>query len=124
MKPARPILRKATISVAILAMIAGATSIGYRYGYSAGLSHGYRAGLSDQGPQHRALVVVRRAPGNPDSLGQSCTWFDIKDSQDAARLAKEEQRLKAIGAEYYVAKGRIETTMSPEPDPQRVNSHR
>jgi hypothetical protein len=115
MKPARLILRRASICVAILAMIAGAARIGYRYGYS--------SGLSDQGPQHRALVVVRRTPGNPNSMGESCTWFDIKDPQDAARLAREEQRLKAIGAEYYVAKGRIETTLSPEPDPRRVNSH-
>ncbi len=120
MKPAWPILRKATICVAILAMIVGAASIGYRSGFS----HGYRAGLSDQGPQHRALVVVRRTPGNPNSSGQSYAWFDIKDPQDAARLAREEQRLKAIGAEYYVAKGRIETTLSPEPDPRRINSHR
>jgi len=36
----------------------------------------------------------------------------------------EEKRLKAAGTEYYVAKGVIETTLSPEPDPRHVNSHR
>jgi len=92
--------------------------------YWAGYNAGYRAGLSDKGPQRRALIVVRRTKGNPNSSGSSASWFDINDPRDAARLAKEEQRLKAIGAEYYVAKARIETTIRPEPDPHRVNSHR
>ena len=35
----------------------------------------------------------------------------------------ELQMLEGRG-EYYVAKGRTETTLSPEPNPRRVNSHR
>jgi hypothetical protein len=51
-------------------------------------------------------------------------WFDIRDPRDAARFAKEQQRLEAIGADYYVAKGLTETTLRPEPDSRRVNSRR
>ena len=111
-----PSRRKAIIGVLVLASMSAAFWSGYHFGY--------RAGRSDKGPQHRALMVVRRTPGNPNSSGSSATWFDINDPRDAASLAKEEERLKAIGAEYYVAKGRTETTLSPEPDPRRVNSHR
>jgi hypothetical protein len=109
-------LRKATIGLAVLATMVVAYWAGYHFGY--------RDGLNDKGPQHRALVVVRRTPGNPNSSGSSATWFDISDPRDAARLAQEEQRLKATGADYYVAKGLIESTLRPEPDPRRVNSHR
>jgi hypothetical protein len=69
-------------------------------------------------------MVVRRTVGDPNSVGTSATWFDVRNPLDAARLRIEEERLKAIGAEYYVAKGRIEQTLKPEPDPRRVNSHR
>jgi hypothetical protein len=108
--------RKATIGVAVLASMAATFWAGYHFGH--------KAGLRDKGPQHRALVVVRRTPGSPNSSGSSATWFDISDPRDAVKLAREEERLKAAGVEYYVAKGRIETTLSPEPDPRRVNSHR
>ncbi len=104
------------VGVAVLATMAVAHWAGYR--------SGYQAGLSDKGPQHRALVVVRRTRGNPNSNGSSATWFDVSDPRDAERLAAEEQRLKAAGAEYYVAKGLVERTLRPEPDPRRVNSHR
>jgi hypothetical protein len=116
MRSGRTRLRTALIGVAIVASVAAV--------YWAGYYFGYRAGLSDKGPQHRALVVVRRAKGNADSGGSSATWFDIRNAEEAAKLAKEEQRLKAIGADYYVAKGITEITLSPEPDPRRVNSHR
>jgi hypothetical protein len=105
----------ALIGVAVAASIAA--------GYSVGYSLGYRAGAADQGPQHRALVVTR-ASSNGSSGGSSATWFDIRNPQEAARLANEERRLQAIGADYYVAKGVIEKTLRPEPDPRRVNSHR
>jgi hypothetical protein len=111
-----PSRRQAIIGVAVLTSMAATFWAGYHFGY--------RAGLSDKGPQRRFLVVVRQTPGNPSSSGSSATLFDINDPRDAARLAKEEERLKAIGAEYYVAKGWTETTLRPEPDPRRVNSHR
>ena len=85
---------------------------------------GYRAGLSDQGPDHRALMVVRRTKGNPNSVGTSATWFDVRNPLDAAKLHREEERLKALGVEYYIAKGVVERTLRPEPDFRRVNSHR
>jgi hypothetical protein len=69
-------------------------------------------------------MVVRRNKSNPNSVGTSATWFDIRNPLDAARLRKEEARLKALGVEYYIAKGVIKRTLSPEPDPRRVNSHR
>jgi hypothetical protein len=116
MRPISSRLRNALIVVSILTLMAAA--------YWAGYKMGYPDGLRDKGPQHRFLVVVRRTPGNPNSSGSSATLFDIRDPRDAARLAKEEQRLKAIGAEYYIAKGLTETTIRPEPDPRRVNSHR
>ena len=115
MRPTVPSVRIAMIAVLLLASMSALFWSGYHLGY--------RAGLSDKGPQHRALMVVRRTPGSPSSSGKSATWFDISDPRDAAKLAKEEQRLKSIGAEYYVAKGRTETTLSPEPDPRQVNSH-
>jgi hypothetical protein len=110
--PSGPRIRKALVGAAILASLAAA--------YWAG----YRAGQRDRDPQHRALVVVRRTKGDPNSSGASYTWFDIRKPGDAARLRQEEERLRSIGAEFYVAKGRIETTMNPDPDPSRVNSHR
>lgn len=102
--------RKTLFLVAILGSIIAAYYIGYH------------AGLNSQGPDHRALMIVRRGPGN--SMGTSAIWFDLHKPEDVARLQVEEQRLKASGTEYYVAKGMMESTLSPEPDPRRVNSHR
>ncbi len=85
---------------------------------------GYRDGLRDKGPQRRALIVVRRDPNNPSSSGRHATWFDISKPEDVVRLREAEERLKSIGAEYYIAKARVETTIMPEPDPRRANSHR
>jgi hypothetical protein len=84
---------------------------------------GYRAGLNDKGPQPRALVVVRRTPDDPNSLGHSYQWFDISDPRDAARMRKEEERMKATKTEYFVAWGVIERSVRPVPDTRRVNSH-
>jgi hypothetical protein len=111
---------------------------------------GYRAGLNDKGPQPRALVVVRRTPGDPNSLGHSYIWFDISNPQDAAKMRKKlsenavsgsgnprkqgscdrsrivskvEERLKATKTEYFVAPGLIERMVPPVPDVGRVNSH-
>ncbi len=107
---------------AVLTAMAIVASLGSVYW--AGYQSGYRAGRNDTGPQHRALVVMRRATGNSKSGGSSVTWFDIRNPNEAAKLAAEEQRLKALGADYYVAKGLTETTLRPEPDRRRVNSHR
>ena len=112
MRFADPRLRKVLAAVAILAALGAAYTVGYR------------AGLSDRGPDHRALIVVRRTKGDPNSSSTSATWFDVRNPLDAVRLYKEEERLKALGAEYYVAKGKIESRLRPEPDPRRVNSHR
>jgi hypothetical protein len=109
-------VRKSLLALGFLAMLAGV--------YCGGYYVGYRAGLSAQGPQRRVLVVVRQTPGNSGSSNSIAGWFDISDPRDTAKLAKEDQRLKALGADYYVAKVRAETTLSPEPDPRRVNSHR
>lgn len=116
MRPASPRVRKAIVGVAVLVGLVAAHWVGYR--------SGYESGKRDQGPQHRALVVVSRTKGNPTSGSLAYTWFDINDPRDAARLAKEEQRLKAVGAEYYLAKGVVESTLRPEPILSRVNSHR
>jgi hypothetical protein len=110
-----PALRKALLGVVILASIAAA--------FGAGHFIGYRAGLSAKEPQHRALVV-KRSKGSASSGTSVVGWFDITNPRDVARLAQEEQRLKASGADYYVAKGVIESTLRPEPDPRRVNSHK
>lgn len=83
---------------------------------------GYQAGLKDRGPDHRALMIVRRGPGN--SMGTSAIWFDFRKPDDLARFRRAEQQLKVSGAEYYVAKGLVESTLSPEPDPRFVNAHR
>ena len=84
---------------------------------------GYQAGLRDTGPDHRAVVQVRRdATGNV--IGASDEWFDLKKPEDVARLRAEEVRLKAAKVEYYVAKARVETSISAEPDPFRASSHR
>jgi hypothetical protein len=115
MSPAGARLRKALLGVAILASIAAA--------FGAGHFFGYRAGLNDKGPQHRALLV-NRSTGNASSGTSVVGWFDINNAREAAKLAQEEQRLKASGADYYVAKGLTETTLRPEPDPRRVNSHK
>jgi hypothetical protein len=92
--------------------------------YQAAYQAGYRAGLSDNGPQHRALVVIRREKANPSAESSSCVWFDVSKPGDAARLRAQEARLKAANADYYVAKGRVETYLELEPDPRRANSHR
>jgi hypothetical protein len=39
-------------------------------------------------------------------------------------MQREEERLKASGAEYYVAKGVAETTIRPEPLVDHVDSTR
>jgi hypothetical protein len=85
---------------------------------------GYSAGLNDQGPEHRFLVVVTRAQGSSTSGSSRFTYFNIRDPGDAAKLASEEARPKSAGAEYYIAKGRVETAIRPEPDPRGVHSHR
>ena len=85
---------------------------------------GYQAGLHAKGPQHRALAVVRRNANDPNSLGTSYTWFDISNPEEAERLRQQEAQLKAIKAEYYIAKGHLESTIRAEPDPQHANSHR
>jgi hypothetical protein len=85
---------------------------------------GYQAGLRDQGPDYRALVTVRRNPGDPNSQNSSCVWFDLRKPGDAAKLRQAEERLKANGAEYYVAKGVMEFTLNVERDPRRVNAHK
>lgn len=112
MKSAGTLLRLALGGAAIVAALGAAYKVGYR------------AGLRDRGPQHRALVVVRRTKGNPHSSGASATWFDVNKPEDAMRLRKEDARLTALGVEHYVAKAKIVTEMSPEPDPRRVDSHR
>jgi hypothetical protein len=85
---------------------------------------GYEAGLKAKGPDHRALMIVRRDPGDPNSTGTSALWFDVSQPGDARRMQQEEERLKASGAEYYVAKGVLESTLKPEPFVDRVNSIR
>ncbi len=109
-------LRKLLLALVLLASIAGVFCGGYYLGY--------QSGLKNKPPQRRVLVVVRQTAGNSGSSNSIAGWFDISDPRDAAKLAKEEQRLKSIGANYYVAKVRAETTLSPEPDPQRVNAHK
>ncbi len=101
----------------ILVALAVLASIPSAYWY------GYQAGLRDTGPDRRAIVQVRRdAAGNV--IGASYEWFDLKKAEDVARLRTEEARLKAAKVEYYVAKARVETSISPEPDPHRASSHR
>ncbi len=85
---------------------------------------GYQAGLKDQGPQHRALVIVRKNQGSPGSFGQSYTWYDISKRGEAARLRADEQLLTAKGVDHYVTEGIVETSISAKPDPRHVNSHR
>jgi hypothetical protein len=104
--------------------VAAAFWVGRITGYSAGLDTGYIAGPNDKGPEHRFLVVVTRAQASATSGSSRFTYFNIRDPGDAANLAKEEERLKSAGAEYYIAKGRVETTIHPEPDPRGVHSHR
>jgi hypothetical protein len=116
LNPLRSRLRNSLLALGFLAVMAGV--------YCGGYYVGYRAGLSDRGPQRRVLVVVRQTAGNSGSSNSIAGWFDISDPRDVAKLAKEERRLKALGANYYVAKVCTETTLSPEPDPRRVNSHR
>lgn len=90
----------------------------------AGYQAGYRAGLADQGPDYRYLVVNRRTPGNRNSSGSSYRLFDLRKPADAANLREEIERLKSVGADYHVARTRIERTINPEPIPRRVNLHR
>jgi len=116
MKPESSRIRIALSVAMVLTSMAAA--------YWAGHISGYHAGLGDQGAEHRFLVVPTGAQGGSNSGGSSFTYYNIRDPGEATKLAKEEERLKSIGAEYYVAKGRVETTISPEPDPRRVNSHR
>jgi hypothetical protein len=85
---------------------------------------GYWVGIKDKGPQHRALLTVRRAPGNPNSSGQGFTWYDISKPWEAAKLRSDEKRLVDQGVEHYVTEGVLEWTLRPNPDPRRVNSHR
>ncbi len=112
MKPRRPRLRSVLVVVAVLV----AVGVAYQFGY--------RAGLNDQGPDHRALVVVNRTKGDPNPSGYSASWFDIRNPKEAEQLRKEQGLLQAQGVEHYVAKGVIEKTMHPAADPYRVNSHR
>ncbi len=116
MMPASSRLRTALFVAAILTGMAAA--------FWAGHISGYSEGLNASGPDHRFLVIVTPAQGSSRSSSSSFTHFNIRDPGDAAKLAKEEKRLKSIGADYYVAKGRVETTISPEPDLRGVNSHR
>ena len=85
---------------------------------------GYWAGLNDKGPQQRALVTVRRTPGNPNPTGWSYQWYDINKPWEAARLRSDEKRLADQGTEHYVTEGVIEWSLHPRPDPRRVNAHR
>ena len=88
------------------------------------LQDGVSERAAGQGAATPVLDRRETDAGQPELVRLGTTCFDIRDPRDAARLAKEEQRLKAIGAEYYIAKGLTETTIRPEPDPRRVNSHR
>jgi hypothetical protein len=67
-------------------------------------------------------VVWRATVGKSSS--SSFTHDNIRDPGDAAKLAKEEERLKSLGVEYYIAKAKVETMIRPEPDLRRVNAHR
>ena len=116
MTPARSRLRTALFVAAILTSMAAAFWVGRITGYS--------AGRNDTGPEHRFLVVVTPAQGGSSSSSSRFTYYNIRDPGDAAKLAKEEERLKSLGAEYYIAKGKVETTIRPEPDLRRVNAHR
>ena len=86
-------------------------------------SLGYWAGLNDKGPKHRALVTVRRTPGNPGSSGASYHWYDISKPWEAIKLQTEEKRLTDQGVEHYVTEGVEEWTLRPKLDPGRVDSH-
>lgn len=85
---------------------------------------GYWAGLNDKGPQQRALVTVRRTPGNPNSTGASYQWYDVRKPWEAARLRTDEKRLADQGVEHYIAEGVYSWELSVKPEPSRVNSHR
>ena len=84
---------------------------------------GYQAGLRDTGPDRWAIAQVRRDAAE-NVNGASYDWFDLKKPEDVARLRTEEARLKAAKIEYYVAKGRLETTTTLEPDPHHASCHR
>lgn len=85
---------------------------------------GYWSGLNDQGPQQRALVTVRRTPGNPNPTGASYEWYNIRFPWEAARLRADEKRLTDKGVEHYVAEGVYSWELRVKPDPKRMNSHR
>jgi hypothetical protein len=70
------------------------------------------------------LVVVKRGQGGSSSGNSDFTYDNVNDTGDAAKLAKDEERLKASGVEYDIAKGRTETSITREPDPRRVHEHR
>jgi hypothetical protein len=116
MTPARSRLRRALFVAAILTSMAAA--------FWVGRITGYNAGLNDTGPEHRFLAVVTRAQGSSTSSSTSFAYYNIRDPGDAAKLAKEEERLKSLGVEYYIAKGQVETMIRPGPDLRRVNAHR
>lgn len=111
MKPLGPRIQKLLVATAVL----GALAFAYW--------RGYQAGFAAKGPDHRALMVVRRAKAQAGSAGASAIWFDVSKPLDALRMRREEARLKSIGAEYYVAKGVVETTINIEPFNRRIDSH-
>lgn len=107
-----PRLRKGVQIAALLIGLCGAFALGYAMG------------LRDQGPQHRALVTVRRKPGNPNSMGRSCQWYDVRLPWEAARLKRDEQRLTEKGVEHYVTEGFMSWSLEPRPDRRRADAHR
>ncbi|WP_435016407.1 hypothetical protein TA3x_003973 [Tundrisphaera sp. TA3] len=89
----------------------------------AGYWLGYRDGLRDRGTQMRAIVLVRRKPGTNQPSGQSYLWYHIGNPLDVMRMRAKEAELKEAKAEYYVAKGKLESTLTIEPDPRRATAH-
>ncbi len=84
---------------------------------------GYWAGLNDKGPRHRALVKVRRTPGNPTSKGGSYQWYDINNPKEAAKLKADEAALTAQGVEHYIAEGQLIWSLEPRASSVRVDEH-
>lgn len=92
---------------------------------------GFWAGVNDQGPQHRALVRVRRTgtPGNAGSgitrsVSASYGWYNIRMPGEAARLRTDEKRLADQGIEHYVTEGVYEWSLRPKVEPGLMRSHR
>lgn len=77
---------------------------------------GYRAGYTAAQRDPWAIVKPRRGP-NGKVNGSSYDWFDLSNPEDVPRLKAEEARLKTAGIEYYLAKGRRETSITIDPDP-------